>query len=564
VAVDRSLGLDGLPERTVVVPALAVLLAALAAATVVAGLVVGTAPGVAKGAFFDWRHWNPLAGGGARVSVGYVWNETYGPLHFPKNPTTVFTVSSINPHYWKAGVLTEFNGNAWQQQDVTQGSFHDTDGFAAPPSMLPPNAQRPKRADMVQIGVKIDGLADPHLIATGQATRFTLTSQRVDATLSTDGTAVTSTDLPRDATYTVRSYAPNPTVKELADAGTRFPADVAAGIIVAHERIPVWGSGKDVRRVPIDPSLVRASNQAWHESGADDPAASEYGAVAALESYFHGKQFHYDQTPPRGTGPVLADFMLRSHRGYCQMFSGAMALVLRLHGIPARVAFGFTEGHETTDGDFKVLDRDAHAWVEAYFPGYGWVSFEPTAARIPISDGSVQDAGLQDAATPSISPTGQTTNPNGDATNDSPGLDGNGNLGISSILAKWSLWIGLGFLTALGGGLLGLWLWGLRGLSAPARFFVRMHRGASWSGIPARPSMTPYEYAAIIAKRIPGSEPYARFLADLYVRERYGRQPVTESELWKARESWLQLRILFLRYFLWDRWWLGRRNQDDK
>jgi hypothetical protein len=68
----------------------------------------------------------------------------------------------------------------------------------------------------------------------------------------------------------------------------------------------------------------------------------------------------------------------------------------------------------------------------------------------------------------------------------------------------------------------------------------------------------------MIAKRIPGSEPDARFLADLYVRERYGRQPVTESELWKARESWLQLRILFLRYFLWDRWWLGRRNQDDK
>jgi len=360
-------------------------LAAIGAATVVAGVVVGSAPGVAKGAFFDWRHWNPLAGGGARISVGYVWNETYGPLHFPKNPTTMFTVSSINPHYWKAGVLTDFNGTSWVAQDITQTPFHDTDGIGAPPSMLPPNAQDPKRGDMVQIGIKIDGLADPHLIGTGQPTRFTLTSQRVDATLSTDGTVVTSTDLPRDATYTVRSYSPNPTVKELAGAGTHFPADVAAGIIVNNQRIPVWGSGRGVRRISLDPGLVRASNQAWHESGADDPTASEYGAVAALESYFHSKKFHYDQTPPRGTGPVLADFMLRSHRGYCQMFSGSMALVLRLHGIPARVAYGFTEGHETSSGDYTVLDRDAHAWVEAYFPGYGWMPFEPTPTRhLPV------------------------------------------------------------------------------------------------------------------------------------------------------------------------------------
>lgn len=360
-------------------------LVAIGAATVIAGVVVGSAPGVAKGAFFDWRHWNPLAGGGPRVSVGYVWNETYGPLHFPKNPTTVFTVSSINPHYWKAGVLTDFNGTSWVSQDVTQAPYHDTDGFAAPPSMLPPNAQKPKHSDVVQIGIKIDGLADPHLISTGQPLRFNLTSQRVDATLSTDGTAVTTTDLPRDATYTVQAYAPNPTVKDLADAGTRFPADVAAGVVVNNQRIPIWGSGRRPRRVALDPSLVRASNQAWHQSGADDPSASEYGAVAALESYFHGRQFVYDQTPPRGTGPVLADFMLRSHRGYCQMFSGSMALVLRLHGIPARVAYGFTEGHETTSGDFKVLDRDAHAWVEAYFPGYGWMPFEPTPTRhLPV------------------------------------------------------------------------------------------------------------------------------------------------------------------------------------
>ena len=79
-------------------------LSVLAVATVVAGLVVGSAPGVAKGALFDWRHWNPLAGNGPEVSVGYVWNQDYGSLHWPKQITTVFQVQSAQPHYWKAGV----------------------------------------------------------------------------------------------------------------------------------------------------------------------------------------------------------------------------------------------------------------------------------------------------------------------------------------------------------------------------------------------------------------------------------------------------------------------------
>jgi hypothetical protein len=60
-----------------------------------------------------------------------------------------------------------------------------------------------------------------------------------------------------------------------------------------------------------------------------------------------------------------------------------MALVLRLHGIPARVAVGFTTGQEKTPGrgDYVVNDRNAHAWVEIYFPSYGWLPFDPTPTR---------------------------------------------------------------------------------------------------------------------------------------------------------------------------------------
>jgi transglutaminase-like putative cysteine protease len=356
-------------------------LSVLAVATVVAGLVVGSAPGVAKGALFDWRHWNPLAGNGPQVSVGYVWNQDYGPLRWPKQTTTVFQVQSAHPHYWKAGVLTVFDGAHWVSSPATQANYHATDAIGIPTSEETSKELHPDSpSDITQVGFTVEALADFRLLSTGQPLRYSLTSP-IDASLTTDGSVIATGNLPRGATYTVRAYSPNPKPKQLAEVGNAFPASVAQSVVVNHAAIPVWGSTTKKRvLVPIDSRLIAASNQAWHASGADEPGTSEYGAVVALESYFHGKQFHYDQTPPVGAGPVLAYFMLHSHRGYCQMYSGSMALVLRLHGIPARVAYGFTEGSQTQTG-YKVTDRDAHAWVEAYFPKYGWIPFEPTPTR---------------------------------------------------------------------------------------------------------------------------------------------------------------------------------------
>jgi transglutaminase-like putative cysteine protease len=79
-------------------------------------------------------------------------------------------------------------------------------------------------------------------------------------------------------------------------------------------------------------------------------------------------------------------FVVDTRTGYCQHFAGSMALMLRLLGIPARVAAGFVPGHyRESEGVWRVTDHDAHAWVEVWFRGYGWLPFDPTPGRGRLS-----------------------------------------------------------------------------------------------------------------------------------------------------------------------------------
>ena len=77
-------------------------------------------------------------------------------------------------------------------------------------------------------------------------------------------------------------------------------------------------------------------------------------------------------------------FLQEDKRGYCQQFSGAMALMLRMAGIPARWRPASRPARTTrTRGEYRVRDLDAHSWVEVWFTGIGWVPFDPTPARSP-------------------------------------------------------------------------------------------------------------------------------------------------------------------------------------
>ena len=99
--------------------------------------------------------------------------------------------------------------------------------------------------------------------------------------------------------------------------------------------------------------------------------------------YLGDESFTYSETPPPAAR-TLDGFLFDAKTGYCQQYSGAMALLLRMAGIPARVVTGFSTGAtDTKTGEYVVRDFDAHSWVEVYYPGWGWITFDPTPAASP-------------------------------------------------------------------------------------------------------------------------------------------------------------------------------------
>lgn len=111
-------------------------------------------------------------------------------------------------------------------------------------------------------------------------------------------------------------------------------------------------------------------------------ATNDYDRVSLIESYLK-TNFVYDlEVPPTPAGQDVADwFLFDSKRGYCEAFTTAMAVMCRSLGIPARFTTGFVPGKRNqVTGYLEVRSEDAHAWVEVYFPRYGWVPFEATSS----------------------------------------------------------------------------------------------------------------------------------------------------------------------------------------
>jgi transglutaminase-like putative cysteine protease len=248
------------------------------------------------------------------------------------------------------------------------------------------------------------------VIAAGSATL----PERVDAAVQpgkSPGTWVTNQPLAPGSTYTVSTYSPAPSAAQLqAIPATAYPdaalADYrvvglppARGNAYARPQVefPPFHSGGPALNMTepygaIGARLVRQSPYARAYALATSLAAQSatpYEFVTAVERYLSpANGFGYDEHVPQYRYP-LESFLFNNRRGYCQQFAGAKALLVRMGGVPARVATGFTSGiYDSATQEYVVSDRDAHAWVEVWFPRYGWVRFNPTPASAPAISGA--------------------------------------------------------------------------------------------------------------------------------------------------------------------------------
>ncbi|GAA0567130.1 hypothetical protein GCM10010172_58820 [Paractinoplanes ferrugineus] len=150
---------------------------------------------------------------------------------------------------------------------------------------------------------------------------------------------------------------------------------------------------------------------------------TEYDKMRALYDYFSKDNgFSYSlSTQSVGNASDIAAF-LRTKVGYCQQYAAALAWMARAAGIPARVAFGFTRG-TPDNGSWSITNRNAHAWTEVYFQGFGWIPFDATPAANVLGAARSDYAPDIDAPVPTASSSTATTAPGAGSSAAAAGAD---------------------------------------------------------------------------------------------------------------------------------------------
>jgi len=314
-------------------------------------------------------------GGGGSGSGGGRSVETLNPLVTLKSqlisatatPLLRYRTSDPSPGYLRLTALDEFNGTAFSPHELRAPPATPVKKGINAPDVTGPTAD---------ISVQVGKLAVHWLPLPAQVESVHIDDEwDFDPVTNTVFSARTDTE---DTSYTATVVRPDPSADALEAVGNPDKTAFTDDLYLPEMPDPIVSLAADVTA----------------------QARTPFEKAVAIQNFLNGPLFLYD-TSVNGNDSTdaLEAFLLQTRRGFCQQFAGAMVVLARLEGIPARVAVGFTHGDRQDDGSYLVTSHDAHAWPELYFTGYGWLPFEPT----PRADGQ--------AVTPVFTQTAPTNDP---------------------------------------------------------------------------------------------------------------------------------------------------------
>ena len=279
-------------------------------------------------------------------------------------------------YYWRAVSYDRYAGVGWATSP-TQAVDYTADERALASGLT---AQRVVRQEVQIVGQVLGGgsilFAPGELLAVSQEYQIAW-RQLPDGSQEGDdeyGALAEPADRPPHS-YRIEALVSQASQVQLRAAGSRYPDWVLANGLQLPNSLP-----NRVRSLALDLTATQPN---------------PYDRALAIEAYLRRYPYTLDLGEPPADRDLVDYFLFDLKKGYCDYYASAMVVLARAAGIPARLAVGYVGGtYDPGKGLYRISAAQAHSWPEVYFPGYGWIGFEPTAGR-PALDRAEQTTSLQ-------------------------------------------------------------------------------------------------------------------------------------------------------------------------
>ena len=300
-------------------------------------------------------------------TIGYGLDDSRLGGPFKADPTIVFTARTQNKHYWRVETKDFYTGKGWGiSENPKKISFKNKNDVV---SWYEQNTKTETTEATITMQKSYPHLTYPAGLVSVEASS--------DVSYSVDPFSEKIYTMNEDSSTTLHSYKvtyeiPEFSIENLKAVKTNEDQETNPYFMTKYTQLP--------ESLP-----QRVKDLAVNLTNDKD---NRYDKVLAIENYFTDNSFTYESTNvlfPAKSQDYVDQFLFDTKSGYCNNFSTSMIVLLRSAGIPARWVKGYTEG--TLDNTlasaegadvYTITNDNAHSWVEVYFPGYGWIPFEPT------------------------------------------------------------------------------------------------------------------------------------------------------------------------------------------